>query len=590
METSPIERLSISDVGPAAFVRAALAVAVLAILPFLNALSTGFAFDDTPDIRENTVVTAGIDWLRILATPLHPGDLYRPFTVLTFAINEKLAPGAPLPFHAVNVVLHAAVTVLVFATARRLFRGTRVAVIAAALFAVHPVHTEAVTSIVGRAELLAAFFGLITLLSAASADRPRPPLHAGALRALSLISFCLALLSKESAVTILPLLLLFRIALRREALVSGLRREMRSMDWLPYLLCVAVFLLLRSYVIEKIDLTPLDNPLAFVPVIVRLRSALAVLWDYFGLLLMPLVLAADYSYNQVAIANTWWAPRFLGGLALTLIALTVALRHRQAAVRFAAAFPFVALAATSNLLFPIGTIKGERLLYLPSVGWVMLVAYLADRGCRSSRYRALTVTVLACMIGAFAARTWVRNGDWDDNATLYASMARTAPNSAKARYNFGTVLIEQGRYDAAMEQFGRALDAAQWAEGAALGMGIASEKAGHPARAVGWYRKALEITPEFSKAHNNLCRLLLIMGDFDAAVTACRRGLRHHPADANFLEGLGASLVGAGDVEKGLAVMRRALALKGHDEKLQTLLAQMEAAAHDSPANTGRLE
>jgi tetratricopeptide (TPR) repeat protein len=567
-----------------------LPLALLALLPYGNTITTGFTFDDEPDIRNNTAVTAGIDPLQILATPIFPGDLYRPFTVLTFAINERLAPGAPAPFHAVNVVLHAAVTIFVFATARRVFKRTRVAVIAAALFAVHPVHTEAVTSIVGRAELLVALFGLITLLSAASADQPRPPLHAAALRALSLTSFFLALLSKENAATILPLLMLFRIALRRDALVSGLRREIRSLDWLPYALCIAVFLLLRSHVIEKIGPTPLDNPLAFVPVIVRIRSALAVLWDYFGLLLVPLALAADYSYNQVAIANTWLAPRFLGGLTLTLIALAVALRHRHAAVRFAAAFPFIALAATSNLIFPIGTIKGERLLYLPSVGAVLLAAYLADRGWRSPRYHTLTVTLLACTIAAFAARTWARNWDWEDNATLYASMVRAAPNSAKARYNFGGALIRQGRYDAAMEQFGRALDAAPWAEGAALGMGIAYEKTGHPGPAVGWYRKALEITPEFSKAHNNLCRLLLTMGDFDAAVTACRRGLRHNPADTNLLEGLGASLVGSGDVEKGLAVMRRALALKGHDERLQAAIAQMEAAAHQNPTSTGRLE
>src|SRR5262249_27901551 len=122
--------------------RAAVLLAALAIVAYGNALTCGFAFDDQPDIRENAVVTGGFDVWRIFASTLPPGDLYRPFTVLTFALNELIAPGNAAAYHAVNIVLHAAVTVLVFWLTRRLVDSVQIATVAAVLFAVHPIHTE----------------------------------------------------------------------------------------------------------------------------------------------------------------------------------------------------------------------------------------------------------------------------------------------------------------------------------------------------------------------------------------------------------------------------------------------------------------
>src|SRR3990172_8125874 len=155
------------------------ALLALVILPYANALTAGFTLDDEAVIRQNAIVTNGVDPIGVLATPLSPGDLYRPLTVLTFAINEVLAPGAALPCHAVNLGLHAVVTLLVFVVARRLFGAARLAFVAASLFAVHPIHTEAVTSLVGRAELLAALLGLTAILSLDHADTVVRPLAQG---------------------------------------------------------------------------------------------------------------------------------------------------------------------------------------------------------------------------------------------------------------------------------------------------------------------------------------------------------------------------------------------------------------------------
>ena len=448
--------------------------------------------------------------------------LYRPVTVLSFAINELLTPGNAAAFHAVNILLHAGVTILVFWLAVRLF-DERIAVIAAALFAIHPIHTEAVTSIVGRAELLAVLFGLFAVLTAGPMDATTNPWLKRVWHGLSVLCFSLAVFSKESAVTILPLVMLYRVTRREEPLFAGMWKEVRNLDWMPYLLCFAVFAFFRFLVVGTaggipVDtLTPLDNPLAFVPAMPRIKSALGVLWDYFGLLNVPLVLSADYSYDQVPIIESWLNPRCLAGLLLLSAATVATVYCRRPSVRFAVTLPFVALLLTANVLFPIGTVKAERLLYLPSVGWVLLAALAFDYTLRTPRYRSIGIATLVLVVITFGARTWARNEDWKDNPTLFESTAQSAPNSAKAQYNLGFALQEIGADAAAVAQYERALSIAAWTEEAALGLGIAYEKKGQPDDAIMWYRRALQIAPAFHDAHTDLCQVLLSNQRFAAA-------------------------------------------------------------------------
>ena len=191
--------------------------------------------------------------------------------------------------------------------------------------------------------------------------------------------------------------------------------------------------------------TPLDNALAFVPWSIRVRSALGILWDYFGLLNFPFVLAADYSYAQVHIIDTWIAPRFVAGLALGVAAGCVIARDRRPAITFAMAFPFVALSLTSNLLFPIGTIKAERLLYLPSVGWALLVAFGVDHLSACNGTVPITIGLLAIMVGAFAVRTWVRNWDWLDNRDPLSQHGPQRAEQRQSALQSGGRLPEGGR-------------------------------------------------------------------------------------------------------------------------------------------------
>ncbi len=581
-------RAAVPAIGGA---RLAVLVAVMALLPYTNALTAGFTLDDGPQIRENAAVVGGVDVIRILSSPLFPGDLYRPLTTFTFAVNERLTPGKPAAFHATNVALHASVTLLVLALALRLFRSPPLAGTAAALFAVHPIHTEAVTSLVGRAELLAGLFGLLALLTAVPGEAGESTGRRRLRQLLSVTAFSLALFSKESALTFLPLIVLFRITCRGESLRHGFRHELRTLDWLPYALCAGLFLWLRTAVVGAVSaplpIKPLNNMLAFVGWDVRLPSAIAILWDYCRLLSFPLVLSADYSYDQVPLVHAWTDPRLLGGIGLIAGALALT-RHPCPAVRFAAAFPFIALALTANVLFPIGTIKAERLLYVPSVGWVLLVAYALDRMVAAPHLRRAATLGLVLVIAVLSARTWERNGDWQDDLALYRSMARAAPDSAKAVHDLGVVLQRQGAQPAAIAQFERALSIYPYPE-SAFGVALSYAKEGQVDEAARWYGKALAIAPDFDKAHTNLCYLLWEHRRFADAVQACREALRYTPTDGNLLKLLGFSFIGTGKTDAGVEVLRRALIVGGADDELRQYVEQLASvrAAADPPVPPG---
>jgi tetratricopeptide (TPR) repeat protein len=521
---------------------AVIALALLALLPYLNGLGGDFVFDDVGVIRDNPVIQRQAPW-RVFTTVYEPGALYRPLTMLTYVANARLDPG-PAGFHAVNVLLHVAVALAVYALALRLLQAPGAAWIAAALFAVHPVHSEAVTGIVGRAELLAALLSIAALLALARALRPAA-VAAGWL-ALSLLAFAAGLLCKESAFTTIGLVVVVHWRL---APADQLRRRLLVLS--PYLLVAAAYLALRLAVVGSIALpTPpgaLDNVLAHVDAATRVRTATQVLWDYLAMLVAPVNLSADYSFNQVPLVLTWAAPRFWVAAALVvgLAATALALWRRRPEITVAAALFAIPLALTANLLFPIGTIKAERLLYLPSAGACLAAGWLLA-ALSQTRPRIATAVVTA-LLALFAARTWVRNRDWRDERTLYAAAVGVSCESAKAHHNLAVALQRAGDYDNAVAHYHRALVIYPDYAAAAFGIGHVETLRGDDAGALRWYADALRRDPHFAKAHLQLGLLYQRRSDFAAAEAAFAAGLASAPDDALLLVNLAAARLSQGN-------------------------------------------
>jgi protein O-mannosyl-transferase len=443
-----------------------VAVLLVATVPYLNSLTAEFTFDDYGLVIDNPTVPDGTPAHRVFTLPSCTGGVYRPLTILSYSWNRAL-DSRPIGYHAVNVLLHAATTLLVLLLAETLLGSTSGAAIAALVFAVHPVHTEAVTSIAGRAEVLAAFFTLLALVAFVR-SRPDTDSHPTAWMIVSLLAFAAALLSKENALTALPALALVHVWTDED-------RDPRALvaRCAPHCLVAVVYLAVRARILDTMTLPPpplLDNPLAYVPAGPRLRTAIIVLWDYVSGLAFPLRLSADDSFDQIPVARSMLDARFLESAVFLTVLVVGAwrLRRRVPPLVFGLLFAAITLSLTANVVFAIGTIKGERLLYLPSVGWCLGIGASFHAWTLDRRRKSL---VAIAVLAAFAGRTWVRNWDWHDEFSLFTAGARIAPNSARAQSNAAAVYGQRGDLDAAVFHYKQALaiypDYAEAAAGAA---------------------------------------------------------------------------------------------------------------------------
>ena len=538
----------------------AVVVTFLAVLPYVNALGAGFAFDDYSVILRNAKVTGAESALGLL-TQRDGSDpnLYRPVTLLTYAANARLGGGAT-GFHLVNVILHAGVSLLVYRTVDVLLASRALATAAGALFAVHPVHTEAVTAIVGRAELLAALFALLALLGLARGARMEGPRH-WAWSLASAGAFAVAVLSKESAVMVLPLGVVM-------GLWIGSVRHWRGalIAVAPHASVLVVYLAARAWLVGSLSMvtSPLfvDNPLAHVGTPVRVATALVVLSQYLGLLTLPVTLSSDYSFDQVPLVAAPLDPRLLaaaGVLGSLAAALAVGAR-RAPLLGLAAAFLVLPLGITSNILFPIGTIKADRLLYLSSVGWCMAAAWAALRLARL--HRVAPAAAIALVVVAMAGRTWLRNEDWRDQATVSAVMVRTAPMSAKAHYNWGIELVRQRRFADAVRHFQRAVDIYPASAPYRVNLAAALTNVGDLDAATFHVEVGVLLDPSSAEMHRNLAEVLHRRGRGAAAIAQLEAAVRLRPAAVGPRHALGTLLLQAGRgaeaAEQFAAVVQRA--------------------------------
>ena len=410
----------------------------LVILIYGNTLVNQFVMDDELYITRNGQVVDPS--LHGLFTPSPFSEVFRPLTFATFALNWKLGGPKPIGYHLLNILLHAGATWLLYILLVELLNsvpdGKTIAFVAALLYAVHPIHTEAVAWAVGRAELLAAIFlfaGWILHLR----DRP----------IASLACFALAMLSKESAIAFLPLVVLGDYAIGkwkpsiRYALNAGL-----------CLLYLGLLWKVQGGRLGRPSIAMTDNPLAYLPGGWRVLNALRVAWKYVALQFYPAVLSCEYSFNQIPMYRDWrhTLPAALAALAV-LGAWIWALRNRRTGWILAGSIYLAGFAITANILIPSGTIMGERLAYLPSAGFCLLVA-LGWNWLRQKQERAAW-GLLAVIVLTFSVRTVVRNRDWKDAFTLYTSTVQAAPNDSKMHANLAGQYLMRHQGELAAREF-----------------------------------------------------------------------------------------------------------------------------------------
>ncbi|MDE0331797.1 MAG: tetratricopeptide repeat protein [Nitrospinae bacterium] len=575
----------------------ACAIAGAAFLIFAGTFSNPFLHDDVAIIGENPLVRESgrileaftHDYWAVLETNEKRDRLYRPLTIASFSLNHAMGGLNPLGYRIVNALFHALACLALFWLCVRfgLSRGAAGAV--SLLFALHPVHTEAVNAVVGRADLMAAagvFGGLGLLMGVALAwtkpgdalgekggenDRGAPNRGVFAPVGLTCALCLFALLSKEIGVALLFSALLWWPWSRY---VSGetrrppLRHTLTAVFALLLVLIVylwmryaALGMLARPYPPSK-----LDNILALMPTGERIFGAVGVLGRYFKLLVWPWPLSMDYSFAQIPVEGAeaaFWTTA--GGLGLLVWGYASwRLRKDMPWIAFGLVIFIGAYLPVSNLLIPMGTIMAERVLYIPSAGFLIALAPTAGVLLTKRDWRvAAALLVVACVL--FGALTLKRNHEWGEALRFWRRTAEVSPNSARALRVYGQALIDRNRFREAVAPLKRSVAIYPVYDYAWVDLGIAQMQSGDAAAAETSLKRALRLNDENAEAHLALGVLLMGEGRGDSARPRFERAIGLKPSLVEARFNLGTLYLRAGLRRLAIAQFRAALRLEpGH--------------------------
>ena len=512
--------------------KGAMAVALLALVVTAAALRNGFALDDVHIIVENARVHSLDAFWKLFAQTYWPPEegasLYRPLTMLVFTAQWAIGGGSPLVFHVFSSVLFAATCVTFYLLVDEL-ASPDVALVAGALFAVHPVHVEVFANIVGQAEMWVALPVFLATLHFIRARRR------GELRAfdIAFISglYMAACMFKEHAI-VLPAILA-----AADVLVGSRPRNLteRARSLAPLvgalILTAVLFVVIRTVVTGSFRAGGSNELFRGESFYARMVTMLTVVIEWVRLFFWPADLSADYSFPRTRIA-TEFSPSMLPGLLVLIgcVALGWKVRKTNPVVTFALLFVAVTLAIPSNLLIVTGFVLAERTLFLASAGVMLLVAmgvvalwnYATESG-------PLPRVVIACMvafvIGAGAIRSIDRAPVWRDNGTLFRQTVQDVPSSSRAHWMLAEYVSQTDGPRAAIDEMLLAVALGRKDDPTLLGFAADQlSMAGMCQRATGFYLRALKVTPENVQMRVNTSLCLLRIGRIEEARAVAEAG------------------------------------------------------------------
>ena len=573
-------------------------VGVAAFMVYANALVNGLVYDDQFLIVRSWLVER-LDFKSVFTTHYwagYPGNdtgQYRPLTVLTFLL-DALGGIRPFRYHLTNVLLHVCCSLLAWMLCRRAGLNRFAAGFAGLLFAVHPIHSEVAAGVTfGRSDLLAGAFLLAGML-----------LYTHRFRSaclFALVAFFCGLLSKESALALLGLVVVYDLAAGMTDLENRIlsdkgngRKGRRGQStvrlawsagefdgrdllrrilsvcrprwpwWLGFAGVFGICLVVRSAAaglgFSPGGMTELVNPLYGASVETRILTAARIFWHYVMLLIFPWRLSVDYSYNAIPVAASLLEPDVVAGLVLGLGVLWLWVRSpgKWPRLFFCGALFWIPYLGVSQTVVLLNSMVQERFLYIPALGFFAIAAIGAERLFRKFGFGVVIAAGLVCI--GYAARTVVRNIDWKDEYSLFSSAARAYPASAKMHQAVGQVLAEQGRMDRAILAFQRALSIREEAM-TYNNLGNAYGVKGSFEQAVAAYRKAVNLNPQYAEAWMNLGVTAIRAGEPAVAAKGFRQAAILLPEDKEARFNLGVALEKSDKPDEAAKAYRRSAAL-----------------------------
>jgi tetratricopeptide (TPR) repeat protein len=522
---------------------------------YFNALSNGFVYDDDAQIVENYWIRDFRYIPKIFLTDVwkfygEPSNYYRPLMHVIYTVNYHIFGLRPWGFHLVNIFFHAGVSVLVFliASALRLGAGpSNPAVysssgenqggvygqparpeetlsapfLAALIFGLHPIHTEAVAWAAGLPEISLAFFYLFSLymyVRSREGERLRMGMYL-----LSVAAFFLSMLCKEPGVTLPVVLIAYEYVFKRPLRLSDSLKR-----YFPYFMAAGIYFLLRFNALGGFVPVKSDYKLGMQQFIMNVFPLFA---QYVRMVFFPVNLSAWHVFHPV---GSLLSSRGLVSICVVLLFSSGVFFSMK---RDKPAFFFLVLGLLP--LLPSFYIQGifgkpiaERYLYLPSVAFAVLAPLCIGKAVTAPKSRMAVTTVFALMLCLFSFGTISRNAVWKDNYSLWSDTVRKAPDAAVPRTFLADDLFQKNRMDEAIQQYRAALALEPDSATAHNNLGLAYSKQARTDEAIGEYEAALRIEPESAETRNGLGIAYKNKGWVDKAIEQYLIAIRYKPDHA----------------------------------------------------------
>jgi len=474
--------------------------------------------------------------------------IYRPFTIFSLSVDYAIWKRWPAGFRLTNLALHAVNGFLLFLLCTSLSGAGIVPFAAMLIYLAHPVHSEAVTTIVGRSELFSACFLLSAWLLFRRGHTFWPALL-----------FALALLSKENAI-VLPGILLLDLILTRKgtAAVDAPEGRTRPITGLAVMTAVAVgYLALRFSVLGALGIPAsaqyMGGQLTYVE---RMMTSGRVFLEYLRLLFFPLHLAGDYDFNAIPIATLSNWDAWLGLLLIAGIVLAAVLySRRDRVISFGILFAFLVFVPASNWIMPISVLMAERFLYLPLIGLSLsaAVVFCSIHDRRLQRLAGIGLLVTAIVL--CNSHDYIRRNDF----TFFGNMVRVEPNSAKARLGYGYALLQAGFRDDAARQFEAGLQIIPDYPELLTTLAMTKMTKSDCSQAWPLMKRALEIDPAHADTHRRMGDCYFKEGKIQEAESMYRHAAETIPYPDSMLYFMwGRSLEDTGQKESAINAYERA--------------------------------
>ncbi|OGL46617.1 MAG: hypothetical protein A2W05_06955 [Candidatus Schekmanbacteria bacterium RBG_16_38_10] len=487
-----------------------LLITVLSFIPYINSLGNEFVWDDVDLVRDNPDVKSFKKFPELFLSPFgNPVQFkesplfYRPLIFFSYMVDYKLWGTNPAGYHLSNIILHTLSSVFIFLILLKIFSDLKFSLFSSLIFAVHPVHTESVTWISGRTDVLCALLLLLSfnayLNFLKSAGKGSSFNYF-----FSVIFFTLSIFSKEAAI-VLPLIMLFYeifFLSENTTVIASIKISIRK--YFLFIFPVIFYFVLRTIALKNNFYPSLTR----ASLTERLLTAVTVFFDYIRLQFFPITLNSLYMVKTVS--NIFDFKTVLSILTLFLIfALSTKSKKASGKLFFGTMWFFISLLPVSNIIPFSSIVKAEHFLYLPSIGFSIMAGaalsginnILSDR---SNRKKMISLLLTAIILIFFSVQTLKRNYVWKDEISLFEDQVLKSPLSYIAHNNLGLAYKVSGKPGLARNQFLYVQKINPKTQSSYVNLGNLYFVSGEMIPAIENYKKAIEINPAGFSVHNNL--------------------------------------------------------------------------------------